>query len=139
MLDKKLNPITTWHNMPTKQGSKMTTNKPLIFLDIETNGLLESVSKLHCIGYAQDSEPAAVVANEQAFKELLNKYQHGFTLVGHNIIGFDLPALTKLYGFKVAQFDVIDTLVLARYIFPDTSPEDDKLILRKKMPARLMG
>ena len=39
-------------------------------------------------------------------------------LVGHNIIGYDLPLLKKLYGFQF-EGEVVDTLVLSRLLYVD--------------------
>ena len=39
------------------------------------------------------------------------------TLIGHNIIGFDLPVLEKLYNFKY-EGKIIDTLVMSRLYNP---------------------
>lgn len=111
----------------------------LCFFDIEANGLLDTVSLIHCLGYAVESSKVCL-ATDQGIHDILEMWRLGdYTLVGHNIIGYDLPALQKTRNFKHPQARVIDTMVLARFIFPDTSPEDDKLILRGKMPARLMG
>ena len=36
------------------------------------------------------------------------------TLVGHNILDYDLPVLNRLYGFEYDKHNVIDTIVLSR-------------------------
>ena len=108
---------------------KMQTSQPwsysmdLVF-DIETNRVgdddigLDSVDTIHCI-VAQD------VNTEEVFSyppweldkgvELL---QNAKTLIGHNIIGFDIPMLEKLTSFKQAGIKVIDTLVTSRLFYP---------------------
>ena len=111
----------------------------LCFFDIEANGLLDTVSLIHCLGYAVESQKVGL-ATDQGIHDILEMWRLGdYTLVGHNIIGYDLPALQKVRNFKHPQGRVLDTMVLSRFIFPDLAPEDDKLILRGKMPARLMG
>ena len=95
----------------------------LVF-DIETNRVgdddigLDTVDTLHCI-VAQD------VNTEEVFSfppweldkgvELL---QNAKTLIGHNIIGFDIPMLEKLTSFKQGGIKVIDTLVTSRLFYP---------------------
>ena len=98
-------------------------NMDLVF-DIETNRVgdgdigLDTVNTLHCI-VAQD------VNTEEVFSyppweldkgvELL---QNANTLIGHNIIGFDIPILEKLTSFKQEEIKVIDTLVTSRLFYP---------------------
>lgn len=60
-------------------------------------------------------------------------------LIGHNIIKFDLPALQKVYPWLKPTGVVIDTLVLARLIWPELKETDPKLIKRGKLPPGLRG
>ena len=95
----------------------------LVF-DIETNRVgdddigLDSVTTIHCI-VAQDiatdeifSFPPWEIAEGVAFLETAK------TLIGHNIIGFDIPVLENLTGFKQRAIKVIDTLVTSRLFYP---------------------
>ena len=36
------------------------------------------------------------------------------SVVGHNLIGYDLPVLKRLWGVSVAPERIVDTLVLSR-------------------------
>jgi len=85
--------------------------KPM-FLDIETNGLdpdtiwvavtmQDDVVHAH---YDRDSLSQALTGN--------------FPVVGHNLIGFDLPVLDKLWDITVDRSRVRDTLVLSRLSNP---------------------
>lgn len=60
-------------------------------------------------------------------------------LIGHNIIGFDLPALQKLYGFKY-KGKVTDTLVISRLQYT-TLGEHDRLRNARAdyIPMKLIG
>jgi len=40
------------------------------------------------------------------------------TIIGHNILKFDLPVLKKLYDFEY-DGELIDTLVVSRLLYPD--------------------
>jgi DNA polymerase I-like protein with 3'-5' exonuclease and polymerase domains len=60
-------------------------------------------------------------------------------LIGHNIIKFDIPALQKVYPWFKPKGVVIDTLVLARLIWPELKETDPKLIKRGKLPPGLRG
>ena len=37
-------------------------------------------------------------------------------IIGHNIIGFDIPIIKKIYPWFEPQGEIIDTLVLSRFI-----------------------
>lgn len=111
----------------------------LCFFDLEANGLLDTVSRIHCLGYATETGGVGLATRTEV-SEILDMWRlGGYTLVGHNIICYDLPALQKTFSYQHPPARVIDTLVLARFIFPDTAPEDDKLVLRGKLPGRLIG
>jgi len=88
----------------------------LVF-DLEANGLLEDVSKLWCIvAYDLDTQETHVFTdNDRKYKgidEGLKFLQKADTLIGHNIIMYDLPVMDLVFGTK---FDskLIDTYLLS--------------------------
>lgn len=53
-------------------------------------------------------------------KVLDHFFQKATTLIGHNIIGYDLPLLKRLYGWEPAKGTrIVDTLILSRLLNPD--------------------
>lgn len=122
--------------------------------DIETNGFLDVLDRVHSlvlkdpdqgIGYSchdhhdtdYEPHPDYTPLDVTAGLELM---EDDACLVGHNILKFDLPALSKVYPwFKVDPFTVYDTLVLSRLIWPDLWDRDFKLIKAGKLPAKLRG
>jgi len=87
----------------------------LVF-DIETDDLKATL--VHCI-VAQDVETGEI------FKFPPTKLQEGYefltkadTLIGHNIIGFDIPMVEKFGGIDLSKKPIIDTLVLSRLFNP---------------------
>ena len=87
----------------------------LVF-DIETNGL--DATLIHCIVAIDEHDCVYTFDNTQIDKgiELLQKAD---TLIGHNIIGFDIPVIKKLTGVDLYSLDsVMDTLVLSRLFKP---------------------
>jgi DNA polymerase I-like protein with 3'-5' exonuclease and polymerase domains len=87
----------------------------LVF-DIETDDL--KATKIWCI-VAQD------VDTGQIYKYSPNNLDEGYkllsnaeTLIGHNIIGFDIPMVEKFGGVDLSHIPVIDTLVLSRLFNP---------------------
>lgn len=89
--------------------------KSLIF-DIETNGLLLDVSKFWVgITYCIETKEERVYYNAKSLAEDLNK---ATTIIGHNIIGYDIPALKILSGIDITT-PVVDTLLLAKLAYYD--------------------
>ena len=89
--------------------------KSLIF-DIETNGLLLDVSKFWVgITYCIETKEEKVYYNAKDLAIDLNK---ATTIIGHNIIGYDIPALKILSGIDITT-PVVDTLLLAKLAYYD--------------------
>ena len=87
----------------------------LIF-DIETDGLDANV--IWCI-VCQDIETSKVYKfPPEKIKEGLALLESASCLIGHNIIGFDIPVLEKLTEVDLKDIPVIDTLVLSRLFNP---------------------
>lgn len=109
----------------------------LIF-DIETNGLLDKVTKLHTIAvYDLDTEKieSSTPHNHQG---ILDKLQKADIVIGHNILKYDVPVLQKLYpNFKVKK--IYDTLLVSKLAFPDIGIMDDINIYKGTFPKSLRG
>jgi len=89
------------------------------FFDIETNGLRPD--RVHCICAMLDNGESTVYnfigGNTYGnFRDWLAS-EDVDTLIGHNIINFDVPILRRLSGFRW-DFDLRDTLVLSRLSNP---------------------
>lgn len=89
----------------------------LIF-DMESNGLLDEVTQMWCI-VAKDIDKGIIHRfgpNDifQALEYLLQAE----TLIGHNIIGYDIPVFKKFHPFEYTG-ELIDTLVVSRLQYPD--------------------
>jgi len=104
----------------------------LIF-DIETNGItqwatLSDLETVHCLSIldASNGEMTSYNSLNDDIGYGLDKLAEADTIVGHNIIGFDVPALNKLYDFR--HHNLVDTLILARCIAPDVRNDDFKRV-----------
>ena len=86
--------------------------------DIETDGLLEEVSKIHCLSYCQLKEGKIInkgsLTNQEEIKEFITNQQ---LLIGHNIILYDIPVLEKLLNINLSKTERIDTLYLSWYLY----------------------
>jgi DNA polymerase I-like protein with 3'-5' exonuclease and polymerase domains len=107
------------------------------YFDIETNAItdwstLSDLETVHCM-VVINSEGVHRFRNDsmEAGLKLLASHNH---IVGHNAIGFDYPALNKLYRFRHSS--VLDTVVMARCIYPDLRNDDFK---RQGFPTKLIG
>lgn len=87
--------------------------------DIETDGLLDSLTKLHCL-VAHTYEDNQILAETVITNpwELANFLSCQSLLVGHNVKRYDFPAIEKLTGYK-HKGSVIDTLALSWYLYPN--------------------
>lgn len=122
----------------------LTIKDKYIVFDIETDGLLDTTKRFWC-GWLYDSYTDLYTGytDLDEFFDALNKYgTSGYSIVGHNICKFDIPALKKLKGERFA-FDVrdvcIDTLVLARLIYANIKDTDVGLIRSGRLPKALYG
>lgn len=115
-----------------------------ILFDIETNGLLEDTTTLHCLATINvDTGERLSFADQPGYrplKEGLALLQKADWLIGHNIICFDIPALRKLYPFFNPKAYVFDTLNASRLIWPEIKEQVDFKLLRKGIaPGPWMG
>ena len=110
----------------------------LVF-DIETDGLLENVTKIHCIVARDVSDnDKEYIFKEDTIGDGIEFLQKAEVLIGHNIICFDLPVIKKLYDVEPKAI-VFDTLVLGRLYFPDRKNRDFKLFRKGSLPPQLIG
>lgn len=93
--------------------------------DLETNGLLPEVTRVHCAvatdidtGEVHDFKPNEI-------GKFLELYVKARCLIGHNIIGYDIQVIAKLFGLRPhPECEIVDTLVLARLVFSDIKQTD---------------
>ena len=87
----------------------------LVF-DVETDDV--KASKLWCI-VAQDVDTKEIFKfPPDKLSEACKLLSQADTLIGHNIIGFDIPIVEKFCNVDLSDKEVIDTLVLSRLFNP---------------------
>lgn len=91
--------------------------KRIAIFDLETNGLLYEVSTIHCMVIFDVKEKQYWNYTNKDMDEGLAKLAEFDVLVGHNIIGFDVPVIRKLYPFVSLTDEVVDTLILSKLAY----------------------
>lgn len=84
-----------------------------MFLDIETNGLNPDT-----IWVAVTMQDGVIQAHCTP-ESLTSAIAGSFKIVGHNLLGFDLPVLEKLWNVFVDRSRVEDTLIMSRLANPN--------------------
>lgn len=117
----------------------------LVF-DIETDGLLDTVSKVHSLvitDYAtRERTSYADQPGYLSIEEGVRRLQEADLLVGHNIMEYDLQVFLKLYPwFTFDRLKVRDTIILARLVWPKDILKDLDFKLQKKgkLAGNLIG
>ena len=109
----------------------------MLYFDIETDGFIDNMTKVHCL-CIRDDETEGVYRFNTDIQPGLDMLMNADKIAGHNVIKFDIPAIQKLYpNFKVTEQQVIDTLTLSTLIYPDLSDVDMKLLAKEKLDKKL--
>jgi len=93
----------------------LTTQNSKIIFDIECDGL--KPTKLHCI-VAKELNGTLYKFTPDKIKEGLEFLSNANTLIGHNILRFDLDVIKKLTGVDLYHKKIEDTLVMSRLFKP---------------------
>jgi DNA polymerase I len=83
----------------------------MIYLDIETNTSHDTIWL--CVTMKDG------VVTHWRNPEGLMEYLGADKVCGHNIIGFDAPVLSKVWGIVIHPYNLVDTLALSRLYKPD--------------------
>ena len=89
--------------------------KSLVF-DIETDGL--DPTQIYCMSVFDTETQAQFNFKPDVISEGLWLLESADKLIGHNIIGFDIPVIKKLCGIDLSNKKIVDTLVLSRLFNP---------------------
>lgn len=119
-------------DLPVSQGS------PLLALwDVESNGLLDTITKLHCVGVTFEgagTKQTISAADQPGYpsnREALVKIALADLRIGHNSLDFDERAVLRLYPeVDFSKGRPLDTLIIARLLFAKaqkTAPNNHKL------------
>ena len=95
--------------MSYQRRKHLTTQNSKIIFDIECDGL--KPTKLHCI-VAKELNGTLYKFTPDKIKEGLDFLSNADTLIGHNILRFDLDVIKKLTGVDLYHKNIEDTIEL---------------------------
>ena len=115
--------------------------KTQLIFDLESTGLLRRGSRIHCIVMRNPVDDSTSVYDHQPERDLLQgvkQLKEADLLIGHNIIGYDIPLLKEQYPDFAPAGQCFDTLVLSRLFYPHIADRDHE---RRPlgMPQKLYG
>lgn len=113
----------------------------MLVFDLETDGLLNEATIIHCLSIYDTETKEATVYNDQGSADPIVRgisyLDQADLIAGHNVIGFDIPIIQKFFPwFK--NDNVLDTLILSRIFHPNLM-EIDKRKNWNHMPLKLYG
>jgi DNA polymerase I-like protein with 3'-5' exonuclease and polymerase domains len=107
--------------------------------DIEADGLnevvagkkktyLKEATRVWCLSIVDIETKEKYLFEQDNLEEGIQMLRDADCIVGHNIYGFDIPLIERLYGSlnKEPFTQVLDTLILARMMWPDNPPTPDQ-------------
>jgi DNA polymerase I-like protein with 3'-5' exonuclease and polymerase domains len=110
----------------------------LVF-DIEANGLNEVVAgkkdtylpeanKIWCMSIKDIETGESLLFEQDNLADGVEILRNAELIIGHNILGFDIPLIERLYGplNKQPYTEILDTLILSRMMYGDNPPTKDQ-------------
>jgi DNA polymerase-1 len=96
------------------------------FIDLETDGLVNECSRIVCLGSKHNDGPVSIWSDPETIGMELAKVAEADIVVAHNMLGFDLQVIRKLYpGMDFGRKCLpMDTMVMARLVEPDVRETD---------------
>lgn len=107
--------------------------------DLESNGLLADLTEIHVLVVKDTNTKERWIYRTDTLSQGVAQLQEAPHIVGHNIIGFDIPAIQKLFPEFKPKGKVTDTLVMSRLLFQTIIDTDLGRIKAGRIPARLRG
>jgi hypothetical protein len=95
-----------------------SVNDKWYVFDIETDGLYDKVTKVHCIVLYEVNSNSVLSFGPDSIDNALEYLHNADVLIGHNICFYDIPVLKKLFPDFETNARIIDTLICSRLIWP---------------------
>ncbi len=117
-----------------------------IFLDTESDSLVESATKVHCL-VLRDINTNEVIAScsddprwtGHTIDQGLQILDKASKVYAHNLLNHDRPLLKKLRGYEIPWDKCRDTQVIAGMRWTNLGELDGDLVRKGKLPPKLHG
>ena len=94
----------------------------MLVFDLETNGLLNDATEIHCVAIYDTETDETTVYNDECpgqgmsspVVRAIQYLEVADCIVGHNIIGFDIPVIRSIFPWFTPPANSVDTLLLSR-------------------------
>lgn len=113
-------------------------NERWLVFDIETNGLYDNATKVHCIVIHDLTTDQVHGFGPWNVDTAIQYLESADVLIGHNICFYDLPVLQKLHQFD-CKARIIDTLICTRLIWPKERLYDLDIEQYQAVPPKHRG
>jgi len=134
-----------------KRDRRRRTLSRYIF-DLECDGFLAECTRIHSL-VLQDVDTGEIISCSDRLQAKpfaawglpievgLKILGEADVIIGHNVIGFDIPVINKLVPGWTYRGKVIDTLIMARCLYPDLRKQDFPRYRRdpELFPVRLVN
>ena len=114
----------------------------MLVFDLETDGLYDDVTRIHCLVIHDTETDEVIVYNDQGDCEPISRgvqrLEDTEVICGHNVIGYDIPVLQKIYPWFKPTALVVDTLLLSR-LYHNNILDIDRKHKWDQMPPQLFG
>lgn len=107
--------------------------------DIESDGLLDRITKVHILCITEFETGLKFKFLQHEIEKGLKLLQDADMVVAHNGLGFDIPALFKLYPWFEINGKIRDSLVMTRVMFSHQKELDFRLHERGVLPSEFIG
>lgn len=97
-----------------------------LLFDVEGDGLLPELTKLHCICTVNIDTDEVRDFGPDSLAEAVGYLSSADILIAHFGLGYDFPALAKVLNFTVPEAKQLDTVVIARVKHPNVKETDSK-------------
>jgi len=124
------------------RSMQMTSpSKTQLLFDLESTGLLRQGSRIHCLVMRDSDGNDPVIFDhrpQQTIIQGIKQLEKADVLIGHNIIGYDIPLIQEQHPDFQPRAEILDTLVLSRLFYPHILDRDYER-RPQGMPQKLYG
>jgi len=115
-----------------------SANESWLTFDIETDGLYDQATKIHCIVIYDVNRQLTSSYGPDRIGDAIEHLRSADVLIGHNILFYDIPVIQKLTQ-AIFNARVIDTLICTRLIWPKELLYELDTEQYPQVPSKLRG